>query len=72
MKCNIMKLLVIKIKILFFLVVGSNGEVLLIHNISRYCDDVYECVAFNDISPAASREIRVVVECKYGHVTVQT
>ncbi|XP_069137096.1 lachesin-like [Argopecten irradians] len=43
-------------------VVGLNGEVLVIYNISRYCDDIYECVAFNDISPAASREIRVVVE----------
>ncbi|KAJ8304062.1 hypothetical protein KUTeg_017645 [Tegillarca granosa] len=50
-------------------VVGSNGEVLLIHNISRYCDDLYECVAFNDIPPAASREMRVrgketILECR--------
>lgn len=43
-------------------VVGMDGQVLVIYNISRYCDDIYECVAFNDISPAASREIRVVVE----------
>ena len=45
-------------------VVGENGEVLIIHNISRYCEDLYECVAVNGISPAASKEIKVTVECK--------
>ena len=45
-------------------VVGENGEVLIIHNISRYCEDLYECVAVNGIPPAASKEIKVTVECK--------
>ncbi|XP_071171432.1 lachesin-like isoform X1 [Mytilus edulis] len=43
-------------------VVGQNGEVLIIYNISRYCEDLYECVAVNGIQPAASKEIKVVVE----------
>ncbi|BFY97794.1 hypothetical protein BsWGS_00834 [Bradybaena similaris] len=38
------------------------GEVLIIHNVSRYCDDKYECVAYNGVSPAATKEIRVHVE----------
>ena len=46
-------------------VIGSDGEELKIHNISRYCEDVYECEAVNDIGPPASREMKVTVECKY-------
>ncbi|KAK3593791.1 hypothetical protein CHS0354_014331 [Potamilus streckersoni] len=42
--------------------IGNEGEVLIIHNITRYCDDVYECVASNDIEPADSREMKVTVE----------
>ncbi|XP_076465362.1 limbic system-associated membrane protein-like [Babylonia areolata] len=42
--------------------IGVSGEVLLIHNVSRYCDDEYECVAYNDVPPAAIRKIRVYVE----------
>ncbi|KAL5004674.1 hypothetical protein ScPMuIL_018130 [Solemya velum] len=42
--------------------VARSGEVLLIHNISRYCGDIYECVAFNEIQPEARRQIRVTVE----------
>ena len=40
------------------------GEVLIIHNVTRYCDDEYECVAFNDVPPIASRKIRVHVQCE--------
>ncbi|XP_078314748.1 opioid-binding protein/cell adhesion molecule homolog isoform X5 [Crassostrea virginica] len=42
--------------------VGINGEILIIHNISRYCDGIYECVAFNDVPPAVNRVISVMVE----------
>ncbi|KAJ8304910.1 hypothetical protein KUTeg_018493, partial [Tegillarca granosa] len=27
--------------------VGENGEILIIHNVSRYCDGMYECLASN-------------------------
>ncbi|KAK3606002.1 hypothetical protein CHS0354_025034 [Potamilus streckersoni] len=42
--------------------VGTVGEILLIHNISRYCGGVYECVADNDLTEPAVKEIRVDVE----------
>ncbi|XP_033749803.1 limbic system-associated membrane protein-like isoform X2 [Pecten maximus] len=42
--------------------VGMNGEILIIYNVSRYCDGIYECMAFNDVSPAVNREIPVEVE----------
>ena len=42
-----------------------NGEFLIIHNISRYCDGIYECVAFNDVPPAVNKDIKVEVECKF-------
>ncbi|XP_059149018.1 limbic system-associated membrane protein-like [Physella acuta] len=41
---------------------GNPGEVLVIHNVSRYCDDKYECVAFNGVDPVAVREIDVNVQ----------
>ncbi|XP_050401914.1 opioid-binding protein/cell adhesion molecule isoform X2 [Patella vulgata] len=42
--------------------VGMSGELLRIHNISRFCDDVYECVANNSVPPARSRQMRVTVQ----------
>ncbi|XP_070206712.1 opioid-binding protein/cell adhesion molecule homolog [Littorina saxatilis] len=42
--------------------VGISGEVLIIHNISRYCGDIYECVAFNGVPPAINRMIQVDVQ----------
>ncbi|KAL3867516.1 hypothetical protein ACJMK2_044713 [Sinanodonta woodiana] len=42
--------------------VGTVGEILLIHNISRYCGGVYECVADNGQTDKAVKEIRVDVE----------
>lgn len=44
-------------------VIGDPGEALKIYNISRYCEDVYECVANNDIEPGASQRMKVTVEC---------
>ncbi|ELT87911.1 hypothetical protein CAPTEDRAFT_150259 [Capitella teleta] len=38
------------------------GEMIIIQNVSRYCDDYYECVANNGVPPAVNREIRVTVE----------
>ncbi|BFZ02526.1 hypothetical protein BsWGS_05565 [Bradybaena similaris] len=42
--------------------IGMEGEVLIIHNVSRYCDDKYECVADNGVPPLDTKEIRVHVE----------
>ena len=36
----------------------------IIQNVTRYCDDIYECVAFNGVPPAVSKKMRVTVECK--------
>ena len=47
-----------------YLVIGSEGEMVMIQNISRYCDDIYECSAYNGEQDAVSRIIRVTVECK--------
>jgi len=41
----------------------EDGEVLKIHNISRYCEDEYECVANNGIEPVAAQRIAVTVHC---------
>ncbi|XP_067681504.1 limbic system-associated membrane protein-like [Haliotis asinina] len=42
--------------------IGMDGEVLVIYNVSRYCSDTYECVAFNDVPPAVNRQIKVTVQ----------
>ncbi|XP_070204446.1 opioid-binding protein/cell adhesion molecule homolog isoform X2 [Littorina saxatilis] len=42
--------------------VGVNGEVLVIHNVTRYCGDIYECVAFNGVPPAVNHLIKVEVQ----------
>ncbi|XP_046577605.1 limbic system-associated membrane protein-like isoform X1 [Haliotis rubra] len=42
--------------------IGISGEVLLIHNVSRYCGGNYECIAFNGVPPAVNRLIRISVE----------
>ncbi|XP_035824077.1 limbic system-associated membrane protein isoform X2 [Aplysia californica] len=42
--------------------VGVNGEVLIIHNVTRYCGGDYECVAFNGVPPAVSKIVEVFVE----------
>lgn len=43
--------------------IGRVGEVVIIHNVTRYCDDIYECVASNGVPPTVSRQMRVTVEC---------
>ena len=43
---------------------GLFGEMMIIQNITRYCDDYYECVASNGVRPAVRRQMRVAVECK--------
>lgn len=44
--------------------VGMTGEMIIIQNVSRYCDDIYECVASNGVPPSVSRQMRVTVECE--------
>jgi neuronal growth regulator 1 len=43
-------------------IIGMNGEMIIIQNVSRYCDDIYECVASNGVPPSVSRQMRVTVE----------
>nr|KAG5694113.1 hypothetical protein BaRGS_005868 [Batillaria attramentaria] len=42
--------------------IGTEGEVLVIHNVSRMCDDIYECYVDNKVPPAVSKAIRVTVD----------
>ncbi|KAL5004685.1 hypothetical protein ScPMuIL_018141 [Solemya velum] len=42
--------------------IGTEGEILLIHNISRHCDGSYECVADNHVPPAVTRRMKVEVQ----------
>ncbi|OPL33637.1 hypothetical protein AM593_05081, partial [Mytilus galloprovincialis] len=46
------------------------GEILLIHNISRYCGGTYECIAFNGVDKADSHQIEVEVICNHGVVSL--
>ncbi|XP_035825143.1 opioid-binding protein/cell adhesion molecule homolog, partial [Aplysia californica] len=41
--------------------IGLEGEVLIIHNVTRHCDDIYECFVDNGVPPSVSKAIRVVV-----------
>ncbi|WAR00119.1 LACH-like protein, partial [Mya arenaria] len=43
-------------------VIGAAGDGLKIHNISRYCEDDYECVADNGIEPIATQMMTVTVQ----------
>lgn len=54
-----------------YVVVGLDvvGEVVIIQNVSRFCDDIYECVANNGILQPVSRQIRVSVQCKFWRYT---
>ncbi|XP_071115659.1 lachesin-like isoform X2 [Haliotis cracherodii] len=42
--------------------IGFSGEVLMIHNVTRYCGGKYECVADNGVPPAVKRQINVGVK----------
>lgn len=41
----------------------QEGDTLIIKNVSRYYSGVFECIANNSVPPAASRKIKVSVEC---------
>ena len=43
---------------------GAVGEVLLIRNISRYCDGYYLCEASNEALPKVTRSMKVTVQCE--------
>lgn len=51
--------------------IGMTGEVLVIENVSRYCDDIYECTASNGVAPDVSRKIKVNVHFP-PEVTIRT
>ena len=44
------------------------GSTLVIRNVSRHHSGIYECIANNSVQPAASRKIKVSVECKLSLV----
>ncbi len=46
------------------------GNNLIIKDISRTHSGVFECIANNSVPPAASRKIRVSVECKSWFITL--
>jgi len=46
------------------------SETIVIKNVTRYSDDLYECVASNGVPPAAVRRTRVTVECQYHYTTL--
>ncbi|XP_062610466.1 immunoglobulin superfamily member 10-like [Saccostrea cucullata] len=50
--------------------IGMEGEILVIHNVSRYCNGIYQCVASNDVPPAAEMDTAVLVEysCAFGFI----
>ena len=41
----------------------QEGNTLTIHNITRAYTGIFECIANNSVPPAASRKIKVIVEC---------
>ncbi|XP_064620099.1 protein CEPU-1-like isoform X2 [Lineus longissimus] len=41
--------------------IGLSGEMIIIHNVSRYCDDYYECTASNGVQPDVDRRMKVSV-----------
>lgn len=43
--------------------IGEAGQVLVIHNVTRYCGGTYECVAENGVPPSVRREVNVRVQC---------
>jgi neurotrimin len=42
----------------------QEGNTLFIQNITRSHSGIFECIANNSVPPAASRKIKVTVECK--------
>ncbi|XP_025112039.1 limbic system-associated membrane protein-like isoform X2 [Pomacea canaliculata] len=42
--------------------IGEAGQVLVIHNVTRYCGGTYECVAENGVPPSVRREVNVRVQ----------
>ncbi|KAL8568456.1 hypothetical protein ACOMHN_065199 [Nucella lapillus] len=42
--------------------VGEEGSILVISNVTRACDDIYECYVDNGVPPAVTKAIRVIVE----------
>lgn len=47
--------------------VTHEGDTLIVKNITRAHSGIYECIANNSVPPAASRKIKVSVECNYSY-----
>ena len=45
--------------------IGEIGEILIIRNISRYSEGIFECVATNGVQEAITKEIEVEVQCMF-------
>lgn len=50
--------------------VFQEGDTLVIKNVSRFYSGVFECIANNSVPPAASRKIKVSIECKYIRILI--
>ena len=46
--------------------IGMTGEMIIISNVTRHCDDTYECQASNGVLPDVARKIKVTVQCEYS------
>ena len=59
---------VVKVKPVMFCIlpgIGTTGEVLIIHNVSRECGGQYECEADNKIGDIARKQMFIDVQCRY-------
>lgn len=54
------------------LVIAKPGNVLLIHNVTRYLDEIYTCRATNGFGMGDTHEIRLRVRCKLMQTLMNT
>lgn len=43
----------------------SKGSILELRNVTRYDEGTYQCLAYNGVAPAATKDIHIGVLCKY-------
>ena len=44
----------------------QSGNTLTLNNINRSYSGVFECIANNSVPPAASRKIKITIECNFS------
>ena len=44
--------------------INLTGETLVLENVTRHCDDVYQCIADNGVNTRVHRTMKVTVQCK--------